>query len=176
MQCHCLCSKLLYHFHIFPLSRNPTKIAMEVWSVMIPSTVHLVDPVTGVAQQFSSRVLALWESPAAWSNTTMHWIQRKDWRAIFGFYVKYSAVIVEYTQATWAGAGFKVEESVSMFSHKDSAWTKSVQSKRLWCFTMWTGVSLHHLTKKLDGSLLHTVSQRHCIVHSTSLEFKPQKH
>lgn len=34
----------------------------------------------------------------------------------------------------------------------------------------------HHLIKTLDGSLLHTMSQRHCgFIHSTSSEFKPQK-
>lgn len=84
---------------------------------MIPSPVHLADPIIGVVQQFSSRLLALWEpAAAATSNTTMPWVQRKYWRAIFGLYVKYSEVIVEYTWAMWAGAGFMAEESVSRCS------------------------------------------------------------
>lgn len=165
MQCHCVCSKLLYHF-----LRNPSKISTAIWSVTMSSW-----PCKWDGQAVSSRLSLMRITSSSSSRKWYNYVPDTKRRL--------KSCLQALSKTYWSNCGECMSWS-RVYGRRvclcvlpqGTACAKSDQPKRLWCFTIRTGVRLHHLTKKLDGSLLHTVLQRLCrFIHSTASEFKPQK-
>lgn len=121
----CLCSKLLYYFCYFPLLWDPTKTAITVWLVVIPSRVH---PTEGMAHSWGGpavflQVLHLVRSSSS-SKKQHNYALGKKKRAVFVLHVKYSEVNKKLAWAPWTK-----DCVISVCSYKYSVWTKSVKAK-----------------------------------------------